>query len=98
MLVHFDATLNFQNGVRYRVRFRVTQETPTDTRLQCKVWPEAGVEPPGWHVDVLDDTAVLQNLSGGFAVDAWSNFNPDTPGMPPAAFQYFDDVVVRRVN
>jgi len=29
-------TLNFQN----RVRFRVMQETPTDKRLQCKVWPE----------------------------------------------------------
>jgi hypothetical protein len=98
VLVHFDAALNFQNGVRYRVRFRVTQETPTDTRLQCKVWPEADPEPMTWHVDVLDDTPVLQNLSGGFAVDAWSNFNSGTPGMPPAAYQYFDDVVVRRLG
>ncbi|MEO6028501.1 MAG: hypothetical protein ABIR79_16670, partial [Candidatus Binatia bacterium] len=64
MLVHFDPALNFQNGVRYRVQFRVTQDTPTDTRLQCKVWPEADAEPAGWLVDVLDDTPVLQNVSG----------------------------------
>lgn len=98
VLVHFDPALDFQNGVRYRVRFRVTQETPAATRLQCKVWPEAAAEPASWHVDVLDMTPVLQNTSGGFAVDAWSNFNSGTPGMPPAAFQYFDDVVVHRVG
>lgn len=97
IVIHFDPALNFQDGVRYRVRFRVTQETPTDTRLRAKVWPEADAEPAGWHVDTTDATPALQNLSGGFAVDAWSAFTPSTPGMPPAAFQFFDDVIVRRL-
>ncbi|MDJ0656012.1 MAG: hypothetical protein QNJ40_17750 [Xanthomonadales bacterium] len=61
-----------QQSVNYRVRLRVHQEDAENTRLQAKMWPVGDPEPPGWQVSHLDATAVLQNVSGGIAVDSWS--------------------------
>lgn len=63
---------SFQSGVLYQVRFRVTQDTPTQTRLQARLWVAAQAEPTAWQLDTTDATPSLQNLSGGMAVDSYS--------------------------
>lgn len=87
----FDAALNFQNGVPYRVRFRVNQVDSATTLLQAKVWPEAGVEPEGWQVEATDSTPALQGISGGIAPDSWSAIQ--SPG-PITAHTFIDDIEV----
>ena len=61
-----------QSNVLYGVRFRVKQATPTMTQLQARIWNATQSEPVGWQVDTMDSTAVLQNISGGMAVDSYS--------------------------
>ncbi len=79
-----------QAGVDYRVRFRVHQQDPTHTRLQAKMWPLTDPEPAAWQVSVLDDTAALQQFSGGIAVDSWSSLqNP-----PIDQFTHIDDIEI----
>lgn len=93
--IDFDAALNLMNGVPYRVRFRVLQETPTATRLQARIWPDAGVEPATWRVDYLDASVpALQGISGGFAIDSWSSH---TTGGPTPLYTSVADVRVRRL-
>ncbi|MFT4571663.1 MAG: gluconolactonase [Hyphomicrobiaceae bacterium] len=94
---NLDPSFNLQNGVRYRVRFRVFQEDASTTRLQARIWVEGQTEPTLWHADETDSTPVLQGLSGGFAVDAYSSINPGTPGSPVPADQFFDDVEIYRL-
>jgi hypothetical protein len=61
-----------QNGVRYRVRYRVSQHAVDSTRIQAKVWPEAASEPAPWTVDVFDSQPELQNTAGSFALDIYN--------------------------
>jgi hypothetical protein len=87
----FDPALNFQDGVPYRVRFRVTQLDASTSLLQAKVWPLAGTEPADWQVEAMDATPSLQNVSGGIALDSWSSRqSPD----PITAHTLVDDVEV----
>lgn len=69
----FDAALDFQDGVAYRVRFRVEQIDGSTTMLRAKVWPVAQAEPANWHVEVTDSTPELQGIAGGMALDSWSD-------------------------
>lgn len=72
----FDTPL--ESNVRYRVRFRVKQESPTVTRLRARVWNARGIEPAAWQVDVTDSTPSLQNAAGGIAIDGFSIVTSDT--------------------
>lgn len=62
-----------QSNVLYGVRFRVKQAAPTMTQLQARIWVAAQSEPSTWQVDRMDSTAVLQNISGGMAIDSYSS-------------------------
>ena len=42
------------------------------TRLQARIWDAAQSEPATWQVDTQDSTQVLQNISGGMAIDSYS--------------------------
>lgn len=85
-----DAALGFVNGTPFRVRFRVQQSGPANTRLQARVWPAAAAEPAAWDVDTTDGTAVLQGVTGGIGVDSWS-----THTVPPlSAHTLVDDILV----
>lgn len=61
-----------QSGVRYAVRFRVTQHAPDSTLIQAKVWIEADVEPVTWTVETFDTTPALQGTPGSFALDVYN--------------------------
>lgn len=93
----FDAGLGFVDDTAYRVRFRVSQASATQTWLRGKIWPEAGVEPTDWHIEVLDDEPTLQGIGGGTAVDSWSSINPDTPGNPTPEHTFVDDIEIRNL-
>ena len=73
----FDPALGLLSGVPYRVRYRLEEPPPssfaTDSRLRARVWPAGTAEPALWQVDTLDSTTVLQNITGGFALDSWSS-------------------------
>lgn len=90
----FDPGLGFQNGVRYRVRYVVFQTGPGTTLLRAKVWEEGDPEPLAWQVDFTDDTAVLQGMRGGLAVDSWSTI---TSGGPVPLHTFVDDLRVLRL-
>lgn len=64
--------------VDYRVRYQVQQADAAQTLSRAKLWPASGTEPAAWQVSALDNTPVLQNLSGGIAVDSWSSIQ--SPG------------------
>jgi len=98
LLIDFDDALGFQDGVRYRVRFRVNQNGPTETLLQARVWPEGTPEPVAWQVQISDATAgVLQGVRGDLALDSWSSITPNTPGSPTPQHTLVDDVEVVRL-
>ena len=67
-----------QSNVLYGVRFRVKQAAPTMTQLQARIWNAAQSEPATWQVDMMDSTAVLQNISGGMAIDSYSSQSTGT--------------------
>jgi len=73
----------------YRVRYQVLQANPAQTLSRAKLWPAADAEPAAWQVSVLDNSAVLQNISGGIGIDSWSNIQ--SPGMI-TAHTLVDDV------
>jgi gluconolactonase len=85
-------------GVRYRVRLRVHQSSPTETTLRAKMWPEADLEPTEWQVSTVDGFAPLQGTSGGIAFDAWSDITPWTPGAPQPSDVFVDDLEVRTLE
>ncbi|MGE3854452.1 MAG: hypothetical protein AB7K09_22165 [Planctomycetota bacterium] len=60
------------NDTDYRVRYRVQQVSGTQTLLQARIWPAADSEPGTWTVEYTSSTSVLQNLTGGFAVDLYN--------------------------
>ena len=77
-------------GVDYLVRFTVTQDGPTSTRLHAEVTRADQPGAPPTVVDTIDSTIALQERTGGVAIDAWST--RQTGG--PAADISFDDVRV----
>jgi hypothetical protein len=48
------------------------QQAGDHTQLRTKVWPFGTSEPVGWAVDIVDDTAVLQDVAGAFAFDVYN--------------------------
>ena len=66
------------NGVDYRVHFQVQQQDATHTQLRAKLWLASDAE-PAWQISATDLAGVLQNLSGGIAIDSWSNYQSPTP-------------------
>jgi hypothetical protein len=62
-----------ENGTRYRLRFRVTQDAPGTTLLRAKVWPEAEAEPAAWTIEAFDSQAELQGTLGSFAIDIYNH-------------------------
>ena len=66
-------------GTDYRARLQVLQLDPLTTRVRAKLWLASGSEPAAWQASVDDTTSVLQNLSGGIAVDSWSVLLNPTP-------------------
>jgi hypothetical protein len=58
-------------GVPYRLRLECQQQGP-HTRLRTRLWPEDEPEPAQWHLDIVDDTPVLQATPGSFAVDLFN--------------------------
>lgn len=78
-------------GVFYNVRFRVQQLNASSTSLQAKFWADNGVtvEPADWQVSVIDNTAVLQGISGGIAVDSYQH-----EVYSPASIIRIDDIEV----
>lgn len=77
-----------QNGVRYRLRYRVTQQDPATTLLQARVWPEGDAEPAVWTIEGTNAQPLLQNTPGGFAVDIYNHF-----GTSPI---FVDDLSIER--
>lgn len=86
-----DPTPGMQSGVVYCVRFRVEQGVG-ETLLRAKIWPSGQAEPAAWAVQVTDATPALQNLSGGYAFDAWSS---RTSGPTPPNI-FLDELRVER--
>lgn len=79
-----------QSNTTYRLRVRIEQETPTSTRLRARIWQDGTAEPSTWTHDHTDDTRPeLQNLAGGFAIDAWHN-----PGNGGFEDVFIDDLVI----
>lgn len=76
-----------QNGVRYRVRYRVGQHAADSTLIQARVWPEASAEPVAWTVVTFDTQPQLQGTAGGFALDVY-NFQG-------TAHVFVDDLEIR---
>jgi hypothetical protein len=61
-----------QDGVRYRLRFRVTQANPDSTLVQARIWVEGNPEPGAWTVEAYDTTPELQGTPGSFALDIYN--------------------------
>ena len=77
-----------QNGVRYGLRFRVTQQNASTTLLQAKVWPEAATEPAAWTIEATDTQAELQGTAGSFAIDIYNHFG--------TSHVFIDDLAIDR--
>ncbi|MEQ1832613.1 MAG: hypothetical protein ABL977_06110 [Candidatus Eisenbacteria bacterium] len=75
-----------QDHVRYRLRYRVTQQDAATTLLQAKVWAEAASEPLAWTIEATDTRAELQGFAGSFALDIY-NFSGSLP-------VYVDDLAI----
>lgn len=89
--------LTIANGVRYRVRFRCTQSTPTTTFLGAKFWPEGSPEPATWQASLIDATPSLQGdaARGGLGVDSFFLQSGSCAFAAPS-HAFLDDVEVRR--
>ncbi len=85
---YFPVPSGLENGVRYRLRFRVTQQDPATTRLQARVWPEGSPEPAAWTSDGTNTQPLLQNTPGGFAIDIYNHSG--------AGHIFIDDLLIER--
>ena len=61
-----------QSHTRYRLRYRVTQDSPGTTLLQARVWPESTSEPVAWTIEAFDSQVQLQGTAGSFAIDIYN--------------------------
>ena len=78
-----------QSGTVYRERVRVEQEA-NGTRIRGRIWVATDPEPATWTANMLEASqAQLQNLAGGFAIDAWHN-----PGNGVFENVWIDDVTI----
>jgi len=75
-----------QSGVRYRVRYRVTQHAADSTLIQARIWPETDSEPAAWTVETFDSQPELQGTGGGFALDIYNFMGTDDV--------YVDDLLI----
>jgi hypothetical protein len=75
-----------QDGVRYRLRFRVFQESPGTTRIAARVWREIDPEPVTWTVETTDTEPLLQGTAGSYAIDLYNHFG--------GAELFVDDIVI----
>lgn len=87
--------MDLQANTPYRMRFRLTQADAGASLLQAKVWPASGSEPGEWQIERMDDTASLQGVGGGIALDAYSS---EAVGGGNGADLFFDDLVVTRAE
>jgi hypothetical protein len=55
---------NWNPTVNYNIRFEVTQETWSSTRLKAKIWDAATAEPSSWNISRTDTHPDLQNVKG----------------------------------
>ena len=84
--MHSEVPPPIVDGVAYRLRFGCLQSGGV-TQLRAKIWPALDSEPLPWNVVHFDDTAVLQNQPGTFAIDMYNYSAP--LGI------YLDDIEVR---
>jgi gluconolactonase len=89
--INFGLPLDIMSNVPYRIRFRAYQVDAGSTRLLARVWPEGSPEPTTWDRDFTDAEPLLQGVSGGFTLDAYSSLQAG----PPDAFQFVDDLEIR---
>lgn len=75
----------------YRARLQVFQSSATTTTLRARYWPDGANEPAAWQVQFNDSTPALQNVTGGIAIDSWSNLQSPTPIV---AHTFVDDVAL----
>jgi hypothetical protein len=76
------------NGVVYRVRLQVQQSSAAQTSLRAKLWDATAAEPATWQVAFVDSAGVLQNVTGGVAVDSWSSLT----SAPISAYTFVDNI------
>ena len=81
---------NILNDTNYSVRFRVEQIDSLQTQVRSKIWLQTETEPADWSVEYISSTAVLQNLTGGFALDIYNNSGNGSI--------YFDDIEITNLS
>jgi len=84
---------DFQDNVKYNVKFQVFQEDISTTRLRAKIWQDGSIEPVSWGVSVTDDYAPLQNISGHIAIDS---YNTQSNGTITDAIR-IDDILIKTI-
>jgi hypothetical protein len=94
-LIQGSEDIPLEANVNYRMRLRVTQVDATNSLIQGKIWRLEDNEPAEWTVERTDNTASLQGVGGGIALDAWSS---DPVGGAGGADLFFDDLVVTRAQ
>lgn len=77
---------NILNNTNYCVRFRVEQIDGLQTQIRTRIWLQSDPEPMTWNVELISSTPLLQNQSGGFALDL---YNASGTGAI-----YFDDIEI----
>jgi gluconolactonase len=92
--ISIDMGLALDDGVAYRVRFRVSQADASSTWLRARIWEEGDPEPAAWNVEALDFNPVLQNVAGSLALDSWSSV---TEPFPIISHTFVDDIEVTRL-
>lgn len=82
--------LGLESGVDYEVRFQVVTVDEGLTRLRGRVWPAGDLEPPVWHLDVVDDTPGLQGEAGSFTVEQYNYAGSDGVGVDDIEIRHHD--------
>ncbi len=59
---------NWNPAVDYNIRFEVTQQDWTTTRLKAKIWAASSAEPSAWSIDRTDTHPAMQNRLGRIGV------------------------------
>lgn len=85
------------DGVRYRVRFRVTRRGGV-TDLRARYWPEGEPEPRRWQVEATDDRPELQEAAAGIAIDSWNTWTSADPGPDVRPPTCVDDIEIRAID
>ncbi|VAW94865.1 hypothetical protein MNBD_GAMMA22-1661 [hydrothermal vent metagenome] len=79
------------DNTAYKIRFKITQiNANSNTELSAKVWLASDSEPATWNIKTSSSINGLQDISGGFAVDAF-NYSGITTGSDSI---YIDDIII----